>query len=648
MGAKAPVALFLVAALAVTVPGPGSAAEAVIARSAPAEGATVVGKRPRIVVDFAVPVDPATLVAVLDGTDVTNVARVGAERLEYVPVLPLAPGSHELTVFARSAAGADLEGAVAFASRHTGLFQEAGSENEIGVTYEYAARKPEGQAAAPDSRLEASLTSDSILAEGPWKLTARAGLAYLLLDPETPTGEGVEPYPPEEEPYLTDYLFSAAYDTPQAGFAAAVGNLQIDFSPRTVSGLARRGTSVGARWRALEAGTFMVQGGNSVEFDDLAGIGGTEDHIWGANAGLKLFGGGATVRGIFAKGGESGSSPGISDPVAKEGHVAGAVLETDFLQGRLRTAFEADFSEYDPDTSDEFEARSDEAYSIWAGGSVGTFGYEGGWERRGRDFVPIGNLQLEPDREIWKGGATANLASWQLSLGLSRTRDNVEDDPGFPRVTLWRGTADASSSALTWLPFGLSYQRDDQSSDCEPEGSRPLDLTTDTWSAWAKPTWGPASVALQFSRSAQDDGNADGPDTTTTTYGVTPALARRRLTVAPGYTFTRAETDPGASTDTRVASLDLRSRFLGERLAFDLAGSWTANEADDGSVDTRSVDANARLAYTFTFLPRSGAKATLAVKGVYSRQEDKLVPGDGAEDDYAIYLAVSAALPFTF
>jgi len=638
--------LTLLALVGALLPASASAA-GLIAASRPEQSATVTGRKPKIVVEFAAAIELGSVVAVLDGADVTQVAGITPQGLEYVPVVTLAPGAHTLTITARDAAGAEVSGTVSFASRHTSLFEEVGANAELGLNYEYAVKQPDRLLTGPDAKFEGNLTADARGRNGGLTVAAKANLAYLQLQPATPTAEGVEPFPPEEEVNLMDYLFSAAYERGESGFTAEVGTLQVDQTRRTASGLSRRGTRLAVRSGRFDASAFMIKGESTIEFGDPAGVGGADDHLYGFTAGAGWFDGGLKLKGIFVKGGEPGTSPGLAGGTPREGQVYGAVLSADPFAGKLTLELEADVSSIEADEAAESAKLEDRAWSARAAGTAGVFGYEAGYERRGRDFQPIGNLQLEPDRQVYGAGASASLPTWRVAVNATRTEDNVEDDLALPQVASLQGTVDASYTGFASAPFGLSYQHNRQESSHDIEGTAPVDLTTGTVSGWANLAWGRLTLGLQASRSSQDDANEGGLDTTTSTYTLTPSLALGPVTVTPNYTFTRAKNETsGVATDTQLAALDLRSSFFEQRLSCDLAASWSSNKADDDSLDTTSLDGNARLAYAFGPFKLWPAKGSLAVKAVYSRTEDKLA-GQTA-DDLSISLAVTAAIPLLF
>lgn len=631
-------------ALAATLSPRIAAAAGLIVASTPEQSATVTGRKPRIVVDFAAALQVESLAVVLDGQDVTPVARVSEKGLEYVPVVALPPGAHTLAITARDVAGAAVSGTLRFASRHSAAFEEVRTDNELGLNYEYAVKKPGKLLQAPDSKFEGNLKVDVRGRNAGFTLGTNANLAFLQPHPATPKVEGASPYPPEEEVNLMDFLVSASYVSGGAGVTAEIGTLQIDQTQRTVSGMSRRGSRLGLQAGWFDASAFMFRGESTVGPEDPAGIGGTEDHLYGFTAGAGFFDGGLKLKGVFVAGGDTGGSAGVGGGEPREGRVYGAVLSTDFFQGRLTTAIEADVSSIEPSADAESGNLEGEAWSARAAGVLGVFGYEAAYEHRGREFLPIGNLQLEPDRAIASAGVSATLPAWRAAVKLSNTENNVEDDPALTRAATVQGTVDLSYTGFANAPFGASWQQSRQRSSHDLEGALPIDLTTTTFAGWANLAWGRLTLGLQATRSDMEDGNDEGTDTTTSTYSVTPSLNLGPVTVAPSYTSTRAKsTTTGVATDTQVAALDLRSAFFGQRLGWDLAGSWSASKASDASFDTASLDANARLALAFGPYRYWPAKMSLALKGVYSQSEDKV--GGQKTDDLAVYLAVTAAIP---
>src|SRR5512136_468395 len=73
----------------------------------PAENAEMIGRRPNIKGEFRTKVREGSLLLVLDGADITQIATVTGSGFSYRPVLVLAAGSHSLTISAKGEDGAD-------------------------------------------------------------------------------------------------------------------------------------------------------------------------------------------------------------------------------------------------------------------------------------------------------------------------------------------------------------------------------------------------------------------------------------------------------------------------------------------------------------------------------------------------------------
>lgn len=623
------------------LPGAASAA-GLIASSQPEQGATVVGRRPRVIVTFTAPVERASVAVTLDAADVTRVASITEDRVAYTPVVTLPPGMHTLVVLARDRKGAVVTGALSFASRHSALFETVEGTPELGLNYEYAARKPEGATTAPDSKLEANVAIDMKGHNRGFTLGGAANLAYYQPQPGTEVAPGSEPYPPEGAVNLMDYLFSASYGRGAFGLTAEVGTLQIDLGRLSAGPLSRRGTRLGAKTGPLEAAAFSIQSASGIELEDPAGIGGAEDHLYGFTAGASLFGGGLRLAGRLVAGGDPGSYPGIAGGEARQGRAMGAMLTTDFFERRFVTEFGVDRSTIDADAAAGTAEREDSAWSARVAGTLGRLDYEAGYERRGRDFEPISNPQLEPDLSIAKTGLGLTLQSWRLSVSATNATDNVDDDPTRPRIGSLQGTVEASYTGFAKAPFGVTVQVGRQETVREVAGTEPVNLANATLTGWANLAAGPASLGLQASESRQDDGS--GGESATTTLSATPSLNVGWLTLAPGYSFTRSSSGGVAADNrTQVVTLDVRSSLFGRRLSADVAGSWTESRADDASVDTASTDATARVALEFGPLPFWPTRGSVAAKAVYSVLEDRIA--GGTTDDLAVALVLTLAIP---
>jgi hypothetical protein len=170
------------------------------------------------------------------------------------------------------------------------------------------------------------------------------------------------------------------------------------------------------------------------------GIEGTsEDHILGASGLVHFYERKLVFKGIYATGGEPSGSFGISTTSGKKkGDVIGFLITSDFFQNKFRTEIEAGFSKYDPDTSDEFGSRNDNAYKLKAGGSLGSYNYEAAYEYIGRDYAVVGNQMIQKDKEGVTFVNGLNLFPHSINLNLSRYNDNVKGDDLFPVLSIIR------------------------------------------------------------------------------------------------------------------------------------------------------------------------------------------------------------------
>jgi hypothetical protein len=608
--------------------------------TAPAEGESALGKRPEIRAAFLLPVEAGSAIVMLDGADVTALCRIEAEGVTLVPPVPLAPGGHTLSVSAIGQDGEMHQGDAAFTSRHTRSFEEALLGFDPSGTYEDRAVTPENPAPIPFNDLQANLKLDARLRRNGF----RAGLSGNARFPEQEIPGTADPTQPVE---LPNWTATVAHDGAAGSVEGQLGTVSVDISTLSLAAASRHGGLASLRHGIFEARAFAVESAQPFGFESGLGLsGGPDNQLRGALGALHLFGERLVVRTHYAQGAESPNSFGVGTlGGTKEGDVWGVALVTDFFQGRLRTELETDASDFDPDTSDEFGRRGDHAYLAKLSGLSGRYSYDAEWQRLGTDYGVVGNLGLLRDREQLQARVGATFGVHMLSASAQAGHDNLDENPLLARYAQRQLGLDWSYMRFPSLPLSLSYARGSQSSSREPADDFRMDLGTDTVTASANWMRGRFSLLNQAAYTRLDD-RIYGNDSDSRSVTVAPGWTATRVAASGSLSYLRATGAGLPSTDTWTATLDVRTRLLLERLFFDLGGSLSSQDADDGSVDSRGVLANARLAYRLPRVLRL-PQVTLALRGQWQRFDDARNP-DFDKDDFTLSVVAALGLPLSF
>ena len=609
----------------------------------PREGSEVIQKKPVLVIEFTEGLSYTSLLVMLDGTDITQVLNVTEKGFEYVPIMVLPPGMHTLSITATDKEGRQTEKTFSFSSRHSKTFEEASSNNTLSLLYEGNLTKPEGAVSEPDSKVEANLGSDNRVRNQGWQATFNTNLRYF--DQSTPV------FPPQKKGFdIINWLFTGSYTKDRLRLVVNIGDIQVNESLYSVFGLARKGGSLAFEYDNLQVNLFSV---NSQQFfgqQSGLGIGGNwDDHIRGFSAGLKLFDDRAEVRAIYAKGGEQGYSFGISSAAGlMKGDVLGVVLTSNFLENRLNTEFEGYVSKFDPDTADEFKAKSDRAYRLKVGGLIDNYTYEVLYEYIGRDYAVVGNQGLPKDKEGITVRGGANLGVHNINFMLSRYNDNVKGDELFPRIVNYEGSLDYSFNQIPSLPVGIGYQVSKQESTREPAGSFPLDLRTDTVTGRVNYMKEQINIGFQAAYSLMNDRTPANNDNSTVTYTLTPGYNTLNFSVIPNFSLNKSKNIlADVTTDTYTITLDLRSKLFRQSMSFDVGGTYSIIKTDDGTVDSRNLNANFRLAYNIKNLLKGYVNPSIGLRGTYLKMTDRINPGSDS-DEFTLFLVLATSVPFSF
>lgn len=608
----------------------------------PSENEEVIAKKPDIKIGFSIPVLPQTLVVLLDGTDVTQLVTVTDRGFEFAPFHVLAAGTHTLSITITDSEGKQWQKNIPFSNRHRSALQEAYLDNEASVNYEAVIRKPDESTSLPYSKVEGNLRSDTKIREKGWNFTFQTNVRYLdqSLSVGSPLQKGFT---------VANWLLTGAYTNDSLKASAGIGDVQINESQYTVSGLARRGGVVGFEYENVSMNSFSVRSEQVFGLHGIGIEGSTGDHIIGVSGGIRLFDRKVEFRTIYATGGEPGSSFGISTVEGKKkGDVVGVLLRSDFFDNKMTTEFETAFAEYDPDDSDEFGSKNDKAIRLHVGGTLDWYTYTVMYEYIGRDYEVVGNQMIQKDKQGVNIMNGLNLFPHALNLGFSWYHDNVKGDSLFPRIANYVYSIDYSFSKIPHLPVGINYQKSIQDSSREPDDSLRVNIHTDTVTGRVNYSRDRINIGFQTSYSLFNERTSGNSDTTTITYTFTPSYYVTGFSLAPSFSLNQSKNHVSDIwTDTYTVNIDMRTTFLREKAFFDVGGTYSIIKADDNTADNRTLSANFRLAYNIKGLLKGFLNPNIALRGMYTKFTDEIYP-NADRDEFTVLLVLAATMPFSF
>ncbi|MEW6570217.1 MAG: hypothetical protein AB1390_03425 [Nitrospirota bacterium] len=608
----------------------------------PAENAEVVAKKPDIKIGFSIPVVLETLVVLLDSTDVTQLVTATDRGFEFTPFQVLAAGTHTLSITVENSEGMQIQKSIVFSNRHSGVFQEAYTDNEASVNYEAVLKKPDEATSLPYSKVEGNLRSDTKIREKGWSFAFQTNVRYL--DQSLPVGD-----PLQKGFTIVNWILTGSYIQDAFKVNAEVGDVQVNETPFTVSGLARRGGVIGFEYGDVQVNAFSVRSEQVYGLHGIGIEGSTEDHILGVSGGVKLFDKRLEFKTIFATGGEPGSSYGISTVAGKKkGDVIGFLLKSDFFENKMTTEFETAFSEHDPDDSDEFGGDNDMATRLKIGGTLGWYNYSAMYEYIGRDYAVVGNQMIQKDKQGVNIMNGMNIDAHALNLGFSWYHDNVKGDRLFPRIVNYVYSLDYSCSKIPSLPLGINYQKSIQNSRREPADSSEIDTYTDTISGRVNYSQDRINIGFQTAYSLLNDRTPANSDTTTITYTLIPSYSVTGVSLMPSFSLNQSKNHvTDIWTDTYTINMDLRTTFFRERASFDVGGTYSIVKGEEDTADNRTLSTNFRLAYNIKGILKGFLNPIIALRGMYTKFTDDISP-NADRDEFTILLVLAATIPFSF
>jgi hypothetical protein len=633
---------------------PGEAAEATQIRLiTPAENTEVIGKRPDIRVEFAG--QSENLLVMLDGMDVTQVIKKTENGFTYKPVTNLASGGHTLKIIAKDKEGKEIQKEFNFQVKHFRTFDEASSANQVSVISETYLGKAGYGDTTPYQKVESNLKSDNKIKKGAWEATLNTNARYL------------EQNEPALEPLkrgfdVANWTFNGTYKKDTTRAQISLGDVSVNESPYTVSGLSRKGTVFEAEYDRYQARTFILRSAQSFGIDGGIGTEGSmDDRIFGTSFGIKFFDKKLEVKAIYINGGDaSANAPASSTTTTttstygtttmagpKKGEVFGLLMTANLLQDKLKIEAETAFSNYNPDISiNGVGSRKDGAYRIKAEGIEGIYNYGASYEYIGRDFGTVGNQGAERDKQrvIYINGLRFDTQS--ITLTMLRANDNVRNDTLFGRNVNYNGNFAYLYTGIKDLPVTFNYIKDYQRSNNDPNIR--INKDTDTLSGSISYTVGKWSFGFLPAFSYMNDKALSNADTQTMTYTFTPAYNGESLSVSSSLSLNRtASRTPHVWTDTYTVGLNLKKDFLDKKLVFDSANTFTKIKADDRSSDTKTLNLTGTLSYNLKEYFSNVLEPTVGLRSSYMKIIDK-VNSVNDKEEVRCFLVFTLTAPFLF
>lgn len=611
----------------------------------PAVENTVIAKKPDFECLINISYDPASLYIELDYTDMTALADISDTGFTLTPIQVLSPGEHTLMVSFSDESGQETVKEFRFTTRHTETFEKAVSENAVSVNYSNVLEKtgdPMTQNLASWS-LSSNLNSRTTLSEGPLTLGLNTNVRYL--DQQTAIQE-----PEEKGPEIVNYQFTGLYEKDSTRVWANIGDVNIDYTQNTVSGLGRRGAHFGFGLGPLESSGFVVRSDQAYGIDGDSGLHlDNADHIYGAMAGLKLFQERLTFKTVYATGGESASdtSYGIwPEPGGTTGEGMGFEITTDFFEQAFRTRMEYDWSDYDSDVADNAGSAVDKAWLVQIDGQIDLFNYEALYEHTGPDYQIPGNSGSQTDWEGFTVSAGANFEKATIGLRYDQHNNNVNERPDEAKLTSNEMEAYLSVMPYETLSLEINGRRSIQNSTKEPPDTYETKTYTDTLGGLIQYAKDELTVGLEPSYSYEDDQTADDYDTSNGSVRVFCDWSTDRFTFSPSVTGSRyTDLSSQVKTDTWAAEIQFCFNII-QGLSLNGNLGYSKNYTDNDAVDTDDYNANIQLEYEFDSPIKGFLSPYLCLRLTHENSTDEIE--DTHNKETIIYLLLSADLDLSF
>ncbi len=430
------------------------------------------------------------------------------------------------------------------------------------------------------------------------------------------------------------------------------GDLSVDESPYTASGLDRRGLGAGiglfgrVRFRA-----YSVRTTDTVAVSDGLGTGEKDFRLDGGSLSIDVLKDGLfTIKTIYIKGrlgDQDFYNTATGEPPVK-GNTKGLVLISYYPNIGISSEIEFAKSDFDSDTTDSAPSKKDEAKRFTLSFSGESINIGGEAFRIGKDFRSIGSLDAPWDQEGYSLTGGISRDTFSLTVSFSDSRDNVEKESYRSRIATRTGGADLYYTSLPWATFGLSYSRTLQDSRFDPLDSIPVDNTTDTYGASIDLSSQNKSIGISGSVSRFNDRGEFNLDWRSYDLTVTGSYDREGLlSLNPSFQFTRySDIYTDVRTDNQLFALEGSLAIIPDILILDFRGTADINKATDDSVKDRTYNLFTRLAFNIgRFIPGVNGPQFLSLKYDYTDADDDVTPSNDRVEK-VIFVAFEGGMGF--
>ncbi|MDX2494735.1 MAG: hypothetical protein QNK27_07215 [Desulfuromusa sp.] len=611
----------------------------------PANGSEVIGKKPLIKCNITAPFSKEYLFVYLDGADVTGIIDVSPGGFSFKPIQVLMSGQHQVNVILYTQDGREIQQAFAFSIRHSESFEDLISANQLTARFEGRLIKPDDAVNIPDWKVDANLANSSLVKKGNWGLSLDTNIRYFDQDQDvpiqTPLREGVN---------VSNYhLMLEKTGKGDSYFLAELGDVQITESTSTLQNFARRGAKASFSYKAVDVGAFVVKTDPvfGLRTSEDTGLDGSdENHLKGVSGSVVLVKDKALFKALYITGGSTGGGLGLyTIGGGDEGWIGGGVLQTDFFSQKFITEMEFYDSSFDDDIADAVAAQDDKAYRLAFSGTKDKYTYQGAYEYFGLHYNIPGQA-INNDRQgfLLSGGRSSE--TQDVFLGLSRHRNNVDDDILLPTAYTTMGSFNYNWRKYPRFPIGVNYSKTILETTDEPVGVDPTKIESDIVAASFSYLKENLNLTLQPSYSILNNRLDDG-DSTSSALSLTAAYSKSSLALSTGLSFNRTELDiTGEESDNYLANLQIQGRIYNDLLGYGLVGSYNLAKVNSGA-KTETFSTDFEIAYSIT-----GHKTvdpfnlTIGIRSNYIKTKDHLFNTEN--ENLVILLILTSTMPFTF
>lgn len=611
----------------------------------PVENEMVISKKPFIKCQIQVPYDMTTLYIELDWTDMSSLIKLDDTGFELKPVQVLASGEHTLLVSFMDNQGQEITREFKFSSRQTRLFDQADSQNQISVVSTNILEKMDDakDQGLSDWVVESSLYTSNVIAEGPWRFSLESNLQHFDQERAAapPLEKGIE---------IRDYKFSGQYEKGSLSARTDIGDITVDESRNTVSGLSRRGGSAGIEYGPVYADGFVVRSDQAFGLDGDEGLDlDNADHIYGSSGGLRLFSERVNMKAVYVTGGEAAgsSSYGIwPDSGGSGGEAYGMMMTTNLFENRLETFFEWDSSRYDSDISDSTASIDDKAWLGKINGRIDWFDYTLEYEYTGPDYQVPGNSSIQPDRKGYTASTQFSFENQSISAGHRGFEDNVEDRPARQTLETDEYTVDYHFDGIPSLPVSFGWSQLKSESSYDPSGTEKIHTVVNQYRSgitWNSELW---SVGVEGDYSYEDDRTGTDYDTSSKGARLSASYSGERISLSPSYSFNRfKDHSTGIETDTSTTGLAVFFNIY-KGLTLEGNGNYTHIADNADTADQDEYSGNLQLAYNFESPVKGFLSPGLLLWVEHRSSKDKIA--DSSSGETIVYLVLTADLNLSF